>query len=502
MIEPRHGLVGIARRGEGVEQHGQQLGQVRPRRRGAGRRIAAIVPLAHRGRGLARIGEPHLGQRFERAGVVVTAGEDKVAAGAAERGPLDEQVGIIGDDAGERVLVALLERLGVGIAHQRRDGRDPGVVFRHDVRLLVAQHLQPVLDRAQEPVDFGEVGGDVLANPAGAGERRQRLGGRTHPQGLVSPAGDQLLRLGEELDLADAAESELHIVPLDPDVADLLGDVDLALHRLDVGDGREVEMLAPDIGGQIAQEGLADAEVPGTGPCLDPGGAFPVLAAPLVVGQGRLDRQRHRRRARVRPQPEVGAKDIAGLRPVLHEAGQLLDHAGKVPGRLHRVLERRPLRLEEGHYIDVAGVVELSPAVLAEGKQRQPRVGCPALAVEQAARPGQPHQYIEARFERGVRKIGERGGRLRRRPVALDLGDRGKERHPRLGQPHGLADLHFVLGGAPCLGDLRQHGGKRRIGVRGCRDQPLAVLFAEIAQVGSGIEQRFSVDGRHRHSLF
>ena len=51
-------------------------------------------------------------------------------------------------------------------------------------------------------------------------------------------AGDQLLGLREELDLADAAAAELDIVALDRDLAVAAIGVDLPLHLVDVGDGR------------------------------------------------------------------------------------------------------------------------------------------------------------------------------------------------------------------------------------------------------------------------
>ena len=44
--------------------------------------------------------------------------------------------------------------------------------------------------------------------------------------------------------------------------------VDLALDRMNVGDGREIEIFAPDIGLQLLQEGLARRDVAGDGRAL------------------------------------------------------------------------------------------------------------------------------------------------------------------------------------------------------------------------------------------
>ena len=67
-------------------------------------------------------------------------------------------------------------------------------------------------------------------------------------------APDQLLGLGEELDLADAAAAELDVVALDRDLAAALVRLDLALDRMDVLDRREIEVLAPDKRLQLGEE--------------------------------------------------------------------------------------------------------------------------------------------------------------------------------------------------------------------------------------------------------
>ena len=81
-------------------------------------------------------------------------------------------------------------------------------------------------------------------------------------------AEDELLRLDEELDLADAAAAELHVVPGDRDLAVAAHRMDLALHRVDVGDRRIVEILAPDERRESARKRAPSAVSPATGRAL------------------------------------------------------------------------------------------------------------------------------------------------------------------------------------------------------------------------------------------
>ena len=82
--------------------------------------------------------------------------------------------------------------------------------------LLVVHHLHAVLDGAQEAIGGFQLVRGLRRDPL---RLRQRVehGERAPPAELrVAPAGDQLLRLHEELDLADAAAPELEIVARAP----------------------------------------------------------------------------------------------------------------------------------------------------------------------------------------------------------------------------------------------------------------------------------------------
>jgi hypothetical protein len=125
------------------------------------------------------------------------------------------------------------------------------------VGLLILDHLQAVLEPAQEFVCLGQLLGGARVDAPGPFERGERVGGPRAAQARIAAAVDQLLGLGEELDLADAAAAELDVVARQGDLGAALVGVDLALDGVDVLDRPKVQVLAPDEGGELAQEGLA-----------------------------------------------------------------------------------------------------------------------------------------------------------------------------------------------------------------------------------------------------
>src|SRR5437899_13095070 len=107
----------------------------------------------------------------------------------------------------------------------------------------------------------------------GGSERYQCLASAEQAESRIADAEDQLLGLGEELDLADAAAPQLDVVTQYLDCAAATMGVDLALDRMDVVDGREIEMLAPDVGRELGEEGVADGKGAGDRVGLDHGRA-------------------------------------------------------------------------------------------------------------------------------------------------------------------------------------------------------------------------------------
>ena len=261
------------------------------------------------------------------------------------------EVELRGDAGGLRQQVRhALEHIGVARAHplqmeQQRGGEAGGVRIAHEdgeplqlrrplrqrVRLPVGDHLQPVLDGAQEPVGGGQLGRGAARDMPGAGQQAQRAERRGAAQGRIAAAPHQLQRLGEEFDLANPPLAQLDVVPGDPrhriacirQSANPRGRefmlVNPPLHGVDVGDRGEVQTAPPDEWPDRLQECRAQRQVAGHRARLDHRRALPVLPHAFVVGDGGRqcnDRRRHRR---VRPQPQIGAEDIAVGVACLHK---------------------------------------------------------------------------------------------------------------------------------------------------------------------------------------
>src|SRR5689334_10392410 len=122
---------------------------------------------------------------------------------------------------------------------------------------------------AEMTVGSTEIIGDLTLGAAERDQAFQRIQSGAGAKIRIAAAPDQLLGLGEELDLANAAAADLDVVPGDRDIAEAFHRMDLALDRMDVLDGVEVEMLAPDEGAELQQELLARILVAGGDAGLD-----------------------------------------------------------------------------------------------------------------------------------------------------------------------------------------------------------------------------------------
>ena len=127
---------------------------------------------------------------------------------------VQQRVELGGDELAH--LAQPVEQLAaVGVAGQAQAGGDPRQVVvgaRQQVRLLVVEVLDAVLDAAQEGVGVGQpLGGVGLHQPA-RGQPLQRLerGARADLREL--PAAHHQQQLHDELDLADAAARQLDVV--------------------------------------------------------------------------------------------------------------------------------------------------------------------------------------------------------------------------------------------------------------------------------------------------
>ena len=419
------------------------------------------MPGADHPRHVGRSLETERCQRLQRARIVLLAGEDEIALDARQFRLLLEEARIAPLDGPQRALQPGGEARRIGKAQHEGDALQLRLGVRQIVGLLVVDHLDAVLDIAQKPVGLRHLVGDVLRDPVRLRQRLQRHLGLAGPERRHAAAGDQLLRLGKELDLANAAPTELDVVTLDRDRPVSLVDMDLPLDRMDVGDRRIVEILAEDEGHQLAQEILARGNVAGHGTGLDEGRPLPVLAAALVIQKPRLDRHRQRRRAGIGPKPEIGAEDIAVGGALLEDAHQAAHHPAVDFRPVDRVDKDAAFGIEEDDDVDVGGIVELVTAELAHADDDQAGSLARSLHIledDLAALVAAQQQVIDGR---GHRRVGK--------PAEVECGVAGGEDAAEIGQCHdkGKAALgfpqrrhHLRLGG--CLAIARLPAIARR----------------------------------------
>ena len=314
----------------------------------------------------------------------------------------------------------------------------------------------------------GGLGLDALRRDQGA----DRVAGRRLAQAHVATAPDQLLGLGEELDLANPAASDLDVVAAHRDMAEALDRVDLPLDRMDVLDRREVEMLAPDEGREAAQEALAGLEIAGDHPRLDHRRAFPVLAHALVVGLGGQHRHGERRRGGVGAQPEIGAEDIAGAGrgAILHQSHQIAGQAHEE--RLHAapaaILDQRGLVQHDE--VDVAGIVELARAELAHADDDEAGVLLRRLRIGQrdlAGFGGAPQQVGDGDAEAGLGELAHGARHAFERPGVGDVGQGDRQRHLLAGHAQGIAQPGGVAFGRGALAEPPQQIAEDSVGALG-----------------------------------
>ena len=205
-------------------------------------------------------------------------------------------------DPGQMTGQVLHETVEPRVAAELGEAGQRRLLERQPLGLLVLNHLQPVLDPAQEHVRPAEIVDRLGADPFVGVKALERVEGARPAHLRTAAAEDELLGLDEELDLADAAAAELDVVSGNDDPLVAAHGVDLALHRMDVGDRSIVEILAPDERREVGKEALAELEVARRRARLDERGALPVLADRLVIGIGAEGRERDRGRSGVGPE--------------------------------------------------------------------------------------------------------------------------------------------------------------------------------------------------------
>ncbi len=326
------------------------------------------MPAANGRQHLRRLRIAHLSERGDRTGIVVPARENHVCARRRQLRHILEQARIVPLDLSQCADELAREVVEPAIAREAREGLELARVLRQLMGLLVGDHLQPVLDASQIEIGRLELVAHVDLDPAARrkpGEGRERF---AHAKVGLAPAGNELLGLREELDLADAAGAELDVVPGDADSRETAERMNLPLHRVDVGDRGKVEVFPPDEGLQLREERLTGLDIAGGGARLDQGRALPVLAEALVVEGRGVGRERDLRRPGIGAEPQVGTKDVAVGRALLDQPHEIAREAHEKILRLDRRLRRRLLGVEKDDEVDVARVVELARSVLPHGE--------------------------------------------------------------------------------------------------------------------------------------
>ena len=150
MIEQHQRGVRIVGARQLLEQDRQQRLEMAARHLASQRAMAAGKPMPDDGRGFQRRAEAELGQPVQRL-VVVGVGRKRQRR-LVGAGRLFEQARIVALHLVEMVEQHLGEGVAIGKAEKAREALELGALGRQRLRLLVVDHLQPVLDRAQEAI--------------------------------------------------------------------------------------------------------------------------------------------------------------------------------------------------------------------------------------------------------------------------------------------------------------------------------------------------------------
>src|SRR6516162_7295749 len=309
-------------------------------------------------------------QRFR---IILDSGEDEVAGAGKARSVLEE-LGIVPLDRDEMAKQIGDKRIRLRIAEKDPDSCDPCAVRRKHMRLRVLDHLQAVLETAQEAIIVDQLGSRRRIDTAGGSEATQRLASGSSPQLTHAPTPDQLLGLGEEFDFADAAATGLDVMPLDGDSSAAAKGVDLTLDRVDILNGGKIEVFPPNERLQLAQKALPGDPVAGHRPGLDQRCPFPILADALIVGERGWHRQHQRGGRGVRAQPQICAKDVAVARSFVENAREIACNANKEGLDAITRTNARPGRVVKKDQIDIARIIELVSAELAHAEDDEPAV--------------------------------------------------------------------------------------------------------------------------------
>ena len=223
---------------------------------------------------------------------------------------LAEQAGVASGNVGAERLQLRQQGSTVG---QTVEPGDPieRLAFGQGVGLVILDHLQAMFDRPKPVVPFAHVHGIFRPDMARGGEGIQRIAGAAFTQAAIAPAVDQLMRLGEEFDLAYPAAPLLQVEARPgferPGIL-------LAYARgqpTDILDSPEIEAPPPDERTDRGQKIFGCRNIAGCGACTDEGGALPCQGRTFIVAQRRIERNRQRADFGGRAQPQIDPENVA-----------------------------------------------------------------------------------------------------------------------------------------------------------------------------------------------
>ena len=352
--EGQQPVVGVGALGEPLQHDGQQGALDLRAPRDPTRERRDVV------QGAARVGEPD--GRQPRLGLL--AGERVAVLGqrrdGGEQRPVEQPL-VQRAHLELGVLPGLDEALGRrGGAGGARQHPQRLVIARHEVRAPHAGQLHAVLQQTQEPVVAGEIGRLDAADVAVVGQSVQGADRRTLAHLGVRLPVHELQQLDRELDVAQAAGTELQL-----DVDLVRGDVGRhpLAHPLHGVDEALPRGARPDERGHPSHVLVAESAVAGQRTRLQQSLELPALRPALVVRDVGVQAAHERAVLALGPQvrvdlPERWLEGELGdaLHGVHREAGGDLDGL---------------LGLGHEDHVDVAEVVQLAGAGLAHADDRQ-----------------------------------------------------------------------------------------------------------------------------------
>ena len=161
---------------------------------------------------------------------------------------------------------------------------------RQCMGLPVIDHLHTMLCSPQRDISVRQIARLLAAYSARlsqGGERQTRI---ADPECRVTPAMDQLVDLGEELDLPDPPASPLQIIAGAEDLALRVMITDPTGNFDDLTDRPEIQAASPDEGADRIEEALAERQIAGRSPRADESRPLPRQRLRLIISDCRLHR--------------------------------------------------------------------------------------------------------------------------------------------------------------------------------------------------------------------